>query len=343
MTAHRTTTAKDVAAVAGVHPSTVSRSLDPLRASLVREETRQRVIAAANELNYRPDLIASGLRRQRTHTIGVLVPDLGNPVFAEFTGGINRRLERADYTAILLETQNQHERFQTGARLLSERRVDGIISGATRAGDRRTLRQLVQSGIPVVMAMRWIRGLEIPIVANDDLRGGALAAEHLISLGHRRLAQLHGADDIETFRERGIGFHGTLARAGIDDADQVRYAKLQTAAEARKLMRALLQACDEPPTGIFAHNDLMAVGAIEALKEQSLRCPEDVSVIGFNDMPLTEHLAPPLTTIRMPTAEIGRVAAETVLSMIDGASSPAVTISLQPRLVVRGSTAPPRR
>jgi LacI family transcriptional regulator len=192
------------------------------------------------------------------------------------------------------------------------------------------------------MAMRWIRGLDIPIVANDDLRGGALAAEHLLSLGHQRLAQLHGPEDIETFRERSLGFHGTVARAGLDDALQVRYAKLPTAAEGRELTSSLLRG-GELPTGIFAHNDLMAVGAIEALKEGSLRCPEDISVVGFNDMPLTEHLAPPLTTIRMPTAEIGRVAAETVLSMIDGAETPAVAISLQPRLVLRGSTAPPRR
>jgi LacI family transcriptional regulator len=320
----------------------VSRSLDPLRAPLVREETRRRVIAAANELNYRPDLIASGLRRQRTYTIGVLVPDLGNPVFGELIRGISRRLERAGYTAIVLETEDEHGRLQTGARLCSERRVDAVVSGATRAGDGRTLRRLVRSSIPVVMAMRWIRGLQIPIVANDDLRGGALAAQHLISLGHERLAQLHGPDDIEAFRERGLGFRGTAARAGRDDSDQVRYAGLPTAVEGRRLMRSLLEA-GEPPTGIFAHNDLMAVGAVEALKEASLRCPEDVSVIGYNDMPLTEHLAPPLTTIRMPTAEIGRVAAETALSLIEGPSTSAVAISLQPALVVRGSTAPPRR
>jgi LacI family transcriptional regulator len=341
-TSHRTATAKQVAAVAGVHPSTVSRSLDPLRAALVREETRRRVIAAANKLNYRPDMIASGLRRQRTHTIGVLVPDLGNPVFAAFIRGISRRLERAGFTAIVVETEDQHGRLETGARLFSERRVDAVISGATRSGDRRTLRQLVRSGVPVIMAMRWIRGLEVPIVANDDLRGGVLAAEHLLSLGHRRLAQLHGPDDIETFRERGLGFHGTVARAGIDDAEQVRYAKVPVAAEGHKLMRSLLRTGGEPPSGVFAHNDLMAVGAIEALKEASLRCPEDVSVVGYNDMPLTEHLAPPLTTVRLPAAEIGRVAAETLLSELDDDGRPPVSISLQPRLVVRRSTAPPR-
>ena len=339
-TPHRAATAKEVAAVAGVHPSTVSRSLDPLRAAQVREETRQRVIAAANQLNYRPDLIASGFRRQRTHTIGVLVPDLGNPVFAQFIRGISRRLERAGYTAIVLETEDEHGRLDAGARLFSDRRVDAIISGATRAGDRRTLRQLVRSGLPVVMAMRWIPGLEVPIVANDDLRGGVLAAEHLLSLGHRRLAQLHGPDDIETFRERGVGFHSTAARAGVDDSNHVRHARSPTAAEGRKLMRALLRAGGERPSAVFAHNDLMAVGAIEALKEASLRCPRDISVVGYNDMPLTEHLAPPLTTIRLPATEIGRVAAESVLSVLDGGGDPAVAISLQPRLVVRGSTAP---
>lgn len=338
----RGVTVKDVAAAAGVHPSTVSRSLDPLRASLVREETRRRVIEVADRLNYRPDLIASGLRRQRTHTVGVLVPDFGNPVFAGMIRGLSRRLERDGYTAILLETEDEPDRFESGARLLSERRVDAIVSAATRAGDARTLRRLARSGIPVLMAVRWVRGLDVPVVANDDLRGGVLAGEHLIDLGHRRLAQLHGPTDIETFNERGLGFRSALARAGLADTADLGYTRWTTVAEGRRLMRAVLRSCGgAPPTGVFAHNDLMAVGAIEALTEASLRCPEDVSVIGYNDIPLTEHLAPPLTTIRMPTAEVGRVAAETVLAMLGGgdpARTP-VTISLQPSLVVRGSTA----
>jgi LacI family transcriptional regulator len=339
--AARGITIKDVAAAAGVHPSTVSRSMDPLQASRVREETRQRVLEAASELNYRPDVWARGLRQQRTSTIGVLVPDFGNPIHAELIRGINLRLERDGYTAVLLETCDRHERFQSGLRLLTDRRVDAVISAATRAGDARALRQVVRSGVPVVMAVRWIRGLDVPVVANDDLRGGGLAAQHLVEIGHHRLAQLHGPTDIETFNERGLGFRSALARAGLPDAEPVGYAASPTVAEGRRLMRALLATGDRP-TAVFAHNDLMAIGAMEALAEASLRVPHDVSVVGYNDMPLTEHLAPPLTTVRMPIADVGRVAAETALGLVRHTAVAAeLAISLQPRLVVRSSAAPP--
>jgi LacI family transcriptional regulator len=342
MSAQSRGTIKDVAAAAGVHPSTVSRSLDPTQASRVNEETRQRVLAAARELNYHPDRIAGGLRRQRTFTVGVLVADFGNPIYASLIRGISLRLERDGYTAISLETQDRHERLRSGIRLLTERRVDGVITAATRADDVRALRQLVRSGVPVVMAVRWVRGLDIPIVANDDLRGGALAAEHLVRLGHRRLAQLHGPTDIETFNERALGYRSTLARAGLPESEPVDYALTPSVPEGRRLMRLVLERSGRPPTAVFAHNDLIAIGAIEALQDANLRCPEDVSVIGYNDMPLTEHLAPPLTTVRMPTAEVGRVAAEAVLSLIEGrAPASPVSISLQPQLVERSSTAPP--
>jgi LacI family transcriptional regulator len=338
-------TIKEVAKAAGVHPSTVSRSLDPLQASRVRDETRRRVLAAAEALNYRRDVIASGLRRQRSYTVGVLVPDLGNPIHASLVRGISRRLERDHYSAILLETEDQHERFRAGIELFKDRRVDGVISAATRAGDAKVLRALVRSGVSVVMAVRWVREVGVPVVANDDYRGGVMATEHLVQLGHRRPAQLHGPTDIETFNERGQGFNSTLARAGLLPVTPPRdVARTPSVDEGRRLMRLLLEQ-GHRPTGVFAHNDLMAVGAIEVLQERGLRCPEDVSVIGYNDMPLTEHLAPPLSTIRMPTADVGRVAAERLLELVHGRESSAepstVSISLQPVLVVRGSTGAP--
>lgn len=338
--APRRGTIKDVAGAAGVHPSTVSRSLDPTQASRVSAATRHRVMAAAEELGYRPDRVAGSLRRQRTHTVGVLVPDFGNPIVAALIRGISMRLERDGYTPIALESQDQHDRLTAAIGLLIDRRVDGVISAATRAGDARSLRRLVRAGVPVVMAVRWVRGLDVPVIANDDLRGAVLATEHLVELGHRRVVELHGPTDIETFNERGLGFRSTLARAGLDYAEPVGYAQTPSVEEGRRLMRLVLERGGDRPTAVFAHNDLTAIGAIEILHEAGLRCPQDVSVVGYNDMPLTEHLAPPLTTIRMPTAEVGRVAADTLLGLIEfhTPASP-VSISLQPRLVVRGSTA----
>jgi LacI family transcriptional regulator len=334
-------TLKDVAAAAGVHPSTVSRSLDPTQASRVREETRRRVLAAARDLNYQPHRIAGGLRRQRTSTIGVLVADYESPFYSALIRGISLRLERDGYAPISLETQDRHERLLACIRLLTERRVDGVITAATRAKDAGTLRQLVRSGTPVVMAVRWIRGLGIPIVANDDLRGGALAAEHLLRLGHRRIVQLHGPHDVEAFNERSLGYRNALVRAGLPDPEPVDYVRSPTPEEGHRLMRLVLEQSVRPPTAVFAHNDLIAIGAMEALREAKLESPADVSIVGYNDMPLTEHLVPPLTTVRMPTVEVGQVAAEAMLGLIEDRGASPVSISLEPKLIERVSTAPP--
>jgi len=335
-------TLKDVAAAAGVHPSTVSRSLDPTQSSRVRAETRQRVLAAARQLNYQPHRVAGGLRRQRTFTIGVLVADYESPVYAELLRGITNRLERDGYVPISLETQDRHDRLVSSLRLLSERRVDGVITAAARTNDAAALKQIARSGTPVVMAVRWIRGIGIPIVANDDLRGGALAAEHLVRLGHRHIGQLHGPRDVEAFNERALGYHNTLARAGLPDREPVDYAVTPTVEEGKRLMRLVLERSEPPPTAVFAHNDLIAIGAMEALYEAKLECPADISIVGYNDMPLTEHLVPPLTTVRMPTVEVGQVAAEAVLGLIEDRGASPVSISLEPRLIARASSAPPR-
>jgi LacI family transcriptional regulator len=339
--APRRGTQKDVAAAAGVHPSTVSRSLDPAKASRVNDETRRRVLAAARALDYQADRVAGGLRRQRTFTVGVLVTDYESPFYGALVRGIRLRLERDGYAPISLETQDRHERLLSSIRLLSERRVDGVITAATRAGDAGTLRQLVRSGMPVVMAVRWIRGLGIPIVANDDLRGGALAAEYLVRLGHRRIAQLHGPTDIEAFNERSLGYRSALARAGLPAGDPVEFARTPTVDEGRRLMHLALERSDPTPTAVFAHNDILAIGAMEALRDANLECPGDVSIVGYNDMPLTEHLAPPLTTVRMPTGEVGQVAADVLLRLIEGREASPVSISLEPQLVERASTSPP--
>ncbi|MFS8498665.1 MAG: LacI family DNA-binding transcriptional regulator [Micromonosporaceae bacterium] len=335
-------TLKDVAAAAGVHPSTASRSLDPTQAFRVRAETRQRVLAAAAQLGYRPHRLAGSLRRQRTSTVGVLVADYETAIHAELLRGISTRLERDGYVPISLETQDRHDRLLTSIRILVEHRVDGVITAATRKQDLGALRDLVRSGTPVVMAVRYFRGAGIPIVANDDLRGGALAAEHLVRLGHRHLAQLHGPDDVEPFNERSLGFRSVLSRAGLPDPDPVAYADTPTVEEGRRLMHLVLERSTPRPTAVFAHNDLIAIGAIEALHEAGLSCPGDVSVVGYNDMPLTEHLVPSLTTVRMPTVEVGRVAAETLLELIHDRDRAPVSITLEPQLVARASTAPPR-
>jgi LacI family transcriptional regulator len=339
----RSVTIADVARAAGVHPSTVSRSLDPDRAGLVSPDTRARVIEAAEALRYQPDLVAKGLRNQRTHTIGIIIPDLGNPVWARLIRGVNSALDRQGYMSLVSETPDEGGQLDRTLSLFSRRRVDAVIVASPRESDRATLRRFVAQDIPVVMAVRWIRGLNVPIVSNDDRLGGELAAQHLIDLGHEHVAELRGPADIETFVARGIGFRDAFVRAGLDIPTAIEAARDPNVQEGRRLMTLLLGTGPNRPTAVFAHNDLMAIGAIEALAQAGRSCPEDVSIIGYNDIPLVEHLNPPLSTIRMPVTEVGRVAAETALALageLPATRSAPVSITLQPTLVVRGSTAP---
>ncbi|MGH3401292.1 MAG: LacI family DNA-binding transcriptional regulator [Streptosporangiaceae bacterium] len=267
----------------------------------------------------------------------MLVPDLRNPIYGALLAGISGRLERDGYTAIIFETRSEEDRMTKALRVLDERRVEGAINAAARATDRRRLAQFIRKGVPMVLAARDVPGLKVPRVLNDDWKGGALAAEHLLSLGHRRIAQITGPTDVVSFLERAQGFRSTVANAGaalrVHDAE----ASIGTVEEGRRVMRTVLRR-HELPTAIFAHNDLLAIGAMAALREVNLDCPGDVSIVGYNGEPLTEYLDPPLTTVLFPAEQLGHVAAETVLSMLCG-TEPRFAVALQPQLIVRQSTA----
>lgn len=330
-------TLKDVAQHAGVHPSTASRCLDPAQAGRIGEQTRERVLRAARALNYRPHPEASSLRRRRTRSVGVLIPDLINPVNAMLLRGISDKLESEGYTSVIFETQDSEPRLDRALEGLKDRRVEGVVNTAARRGDGRRLRQFMRDGTPVVFASRDIDGVQATRVLADDFRGGALAAEHLLSLGHRRIAQITGPADVAAFVERARGLRARLLEAGLSAEPATVEATSGSVEEGRSAVRRLLRG--KAPSAIFAHNDLLAIGAIAALREAGLRCPEDVSVIGYNDTPLTEYLAPALSTVRLPAVEIGQLAAERLLAALNEDATPAVVL-LQPRLIARKSTGP---
>lgn len=331
-------TLKDVARHAGVHPSTASRCLDPTQVGRIGEQTRERVLRAARALSYRPHPDASNLRRLRSHSVGVLIPDLTNPINAMLLRGISDKLESEGYTSVIFETRDSEERLDQALEGLKDRRVDGVVSTAARHGDGRRLREFMRAGTPVVFAARDISGVQATRVLADDFRGGALAAEHLLSLGHRRVGQITGPADVTAFVERTRGLRAALLEAGMSAEPATVGAASGSVEEGRAAMVRLLRA-NHAPTAIFAHNDLLAIGAIAALHEARLRCPDDVSVIGYNDTPLTEYLAPALSTVRLPAVEIGQLAAERLLAALHEDATPTV-VSLQPRLIARESTGP---
>lgn len=340
----REPTLRDVAREAGVHPSTASRCLDPMQAGRIGEETRERVRRAAHALNYRPHPEAGNLRRRRSHSVGVLIPDLTNAIHGMLLRGVSDKLESEGYTSVVIETRDSESRLDLALEVLKDRRVEGVVNAAARQVDARRLREFIRSGTPVVFAVRDVGGVQATRVLADDFRGGALAAEHLISLGHQRIAQITGPAQVAAFVERSRGIRSGLLEAGITAESPSAEAVSGTVEEGRSAAERLLRVT-RGVTAIFAHNDLLAIGAIAALREAGLRCPDDVSVLGYNDTPLTQYLAPALSSVRLPAVEIGQLAAERLLAELHGEVLPTL-VCLQPRLIARHSTGPcpePRR
>lgn len=330
-------TLDDVAREVGVHPSTVSRALNPSRARLVNPETRQAVEAAARRLGYRPHMGARGLQSGRTATVGVIAADLGNPFVTPIIHGLTASLEVAEMMPVIAETQDEHERFARILDHMLSRRVDAVVAIATRAGDRQILEDAARIA-PVVIAARPLPGSPLPQVLHDDAAGATLAAEHLHELGHRLVVQLRGPLDVANFERRAEAFSDTCRRLGMSEIPLPEIGDRPISDEGRRLMEALLQREATVPTAVFAHNDLMALGALAALKAAGRDVPADVSLIGYNDLPSMDLVAPPLTTIRYPSREIGLAAGNLVVELLAG-TTPA-GVCLEPALVVRESTRP---
>ena len=331
-------TLRDVARVAGVHPATVSRALNEETRTLVNDETAKRVLKAAEELGYQPNPIARGLKTNRSYTIGVLIPDLTNPLFPPILRGIEDHLETGGYTPLTANTDNDPERELLDSQTMRARQVDGIIA-ATARRDHRLHDALLEAGIELVLVNRRQPDMPVSSATADDRLGMRLSVEHLVALGHTRIAHLAGPLDYSTGLDRHVSFHETMRAAGLEpDPELVLVSEAFTESEGARLCAQLIDA-GRRFTAIAAANDLLALGCYDIFAERGVRCPEDISVIGFNDMPFAARFQPPLTTIRIPHYEIGKAAAQLMLERLQDGGSPSREIMLQPSLVVRGSTA----
>ncbi|UCG41167.1 MAG: LacI family DNA-binding transcriptional regulator [Acidimicrobiia bacterium] len=327
-------TLHDVAEAAGVHPSTVSRALDPASSRPVREATRVMIEETARKLGYRPHLLARGLKGGRSGAVGVVVADIGNVFFAPIIRGIALSLEDSSMMPTVAETQDDSARLKVVVDHLMSRQVDALVVLAARHGDREFLESVAEE-VPVVLADRPLKGTTLPRAGQDNRAGGRLIAEHLLALGHRDIAQLAGSFDVGTLAERAEGFSETLRDAGIEELPIATHAETLTPAEGTRVMHELLSRA-RVPTAVFAHNDLLAVGAIAALRARGIRVPEDISIVGYDDMPLAGYLSPPLTTVAFQGLEIGRLAGDMVQAQLRGEATEDVV--LPPRLMVRGTT-----
>jgi LacI family transcriptional regulator len=333
-------TLRDVARVSGVHPGTASRALNEETRALVNEETARRVLEAAAELGYRPNPIARGLKTNRSYTIGVLIPDLTNPLFPPILRGIEDRLEESGYTPLMANTDNDPERERMDWHAMRARQVDGIVA-ATARRDHELLDELLEAGIPVVLVNRRAPESGIPSATADDRQGIRLAVGHLAELGHERIAHIAGPLELSTGLDRHEGFHEAMRELGLEpDPELIVVTGAFTEAEGAKACAELLGR-GAGPTAIAAANDLIALGCYDVFAERGIACPEEISVVGFNDMPFAGRFQPPLTTIRIPHYEIGMAAAELILENLLNGGAPPRDIRLEPSLVVRSSAAAP--
>lgn len=341
--ARRKVTLRDVADRAGVHVSTASRALDEAEeAPRISAATVKRVRAAAAELGYSRDLVASGLKRGATKTVGVVVADLDNPHNAPVIRGIAGTLEAQDFVPLVAETAESRERFERLLTHLTQRRVDAIITSAVHLDGAELLGRVLGDEVPVVLAIRSLPGTDYNAVVHDDETGGSLAAQHLVSLGHRELAQLTGPTDIDTFVRRAEGFSRAVVAARLEEIAVSGWTAAPSFDEGRRLMENLLDGPDRP-TAVFAPTDVMAVGALDAIAGRGLRCPEDISVVGYNDIPMSRYVSPPLTTIELPSEELGAEAARMALDLIADPTVRGRLVQLPATVVARQSTGPLRR
>jgi LacI family transcriptional regulator len=335
----RPATLRDVAAAAGVHPATASRALNPETRLLVSEETAGRVMAAAARLGYRPNPVARSLRTRRSNTVGVLIPDLNNPIFPPIVRGLEDKLAAAGYVALLGNTDADARRERILFEQMRARHVDGFVL-ATATHHARLLTEAAAADVPVVLMNRLSQDCSFPSVSVDNEQGAQLAVTHLARLGHTRIAHIAGPLEASTGVGRLRGFRDGMASHGLKvDEGLIAYASKYTVEEGLRCCAELL-ASGADFTAVAAANDMLAVGCYAALDEGGRAYPEDISVIGFNDMPFVDRLRPPLTTVRFPHYQLGTEAAQLLLERINGGDGSVKVVYLAPELVVRGSTAP---
>ncbi|MDO6531329.1 DNA-binding transcriptional regulator CytR [Vibrio splendidus] len=331
-------TMKDVAQLAGVSTATVSRAL--MNPEKVSVSTRKRVETAVLEAGYSPNTLARNLRRNESKTIITIVPDICDPYFAEIIRGIEDAAVENDYLVLLGDSGQQKKRESSFVNLVFTKQADGmLLLGTDHPFD---VSKPEQKNLPpMVMACEFAPELELPTVHIDNLTSAFEAVNYLAQLGHKRIAQISGPTTATLCKFRQQGYQQALRRAGVSMNPAYSTVGDFTFEAGAQAVRQLL-ALPEQPTAIFCHNDAMAIGAIQEAKKLGLRVPQDLSIVGFDDIQFAQYCDPPLNTISQPRYEIGRQAMLMMLDLLKGNDVQAGSRLLEAKLVVRGSTAPPR-
>ncbi|SFX25890.1 MULTISPECIES: LacI family DNA-binding transcriptional regulator [unclassified Pseudomonas] len=328
-------TIKDVAALAGISYTTVSHVVNKTRP--VSKEVRLKVEEAIARLDYVPSAVARSLKAKTTATIGLLVPNSLNPYFAELARGIEDYCERNGYCVILCNSDDNPDKQRSYLRVLLEKRIDGLIV-ASAGGDVGLAEGLASVRTPMVIVDRGLDGLEADLVRIDHESGAYLATRHLLELGHRDIAFIGGPADTSVAQMRQAGYCRALEEAGIELATGRMLDSDFTSTGGYRAAASLLE--HQPPSAIFAANDMIGIGVLRAAAERNVRVPSELSVIGFDDIQMSRYVYPALTTVGQSILQLGEMAAEVLLRRI---ATPALATEqriVTPSIVLRESTAP---
>ncbi len=334
--APRRVTIKDVARAAGVHQSLVSRVVNDDPKASASPSTRQKILEAVEQLGYRANVVARGLRMARTWTLGFVLPDFDNPLYSSIVKGVDAEATALGY-GVVLGAHAEGASGDTFARLLRQGRVDGLLVASGTLRDS-FLREVSTSGPgPVVLVNRRVRRINASVVVDDEA-GASLAVAHLAELGHTTIAGIFGPTFIDTARRRRTGFEAACAKAGVAGG-VIEMPTWDSAAGYDATLRALEERPDA--TALFASTFLMGVGSLSAARTLRVPVPRALSIIAMHDSQLAAYLEPPLTTVAMPTVEMGRAATRLLVSMVDGQPGQHIVADGPAQLMVRKSTARP--
>ena len=335
----RRVTLKDVAEIVGVHVSTVSRALDPKTRHLITPEVAGAILKASETLGYRQNAAAYSLKTNRTRTIGVVVPDITNPIFPPMIRGVEDALAAHGYAAIIANTDSDMRREEDISETLRARGVDGLILASVEREDEATAR-LSAEGLAIVTVNRKVNDPAVSSIVHDDDDGMRRVLVHLAALGHRKVAKIAGPQALSTGEDRYRAFQRHCAALGLDSVPGlIAFAQNFNEMEGERCTEVLL-AAGPRFTAIVCSNDRLAVGTVAALRRHDLACPGDISVTGYNDMPMVDRLFPPLTTIRIQQYRAGFEAAELLYAalQITPEQRRPRHVVLPVELIVRGST-----
>ncbi len=326
---------RDVAKLAGVAPITVSRCVN--NSGYCSPETRTKIEAAIAQLGFVPNRLASGLRSKRTNTIALVLTDITNPYFTTIARGVEDKASEAGYTVIFCNTDESLSKEQMYVKMLLEKRVDGIL--LVPAQSTRDSVELIQKhSTPVIVLDRRVPNYKTDIVRCDSEEGAYKLTHLLLSLGHRQIAILDGPKDVSTSKDRLNGYRKAMAEAGISESDRREYIGFFTQASGHEMTNKAF--CRSPrPTALFAANNFIAYGALRALRELGLRVPEDVAVVGFDDLPPALVAFPFLTVAVQPAYEMGKKAMEILLDKLSATPSDCCAeVILPAEIVIRQSS-----